>query len=455
MAPSRSPDPRLHRLAESLSARWLAGQRWFRGKSRPLDRVELLDAARLPGGEAWLVVLTATDTNGVESRYLVPAVAGESGFREPRDEEGVWRAIVSLIASGAALRGARGSFAFEPTAALTQLIGGGGDAVAGVTERRVQGEQSNTSVILGDRLILKIYRHLEPGANPEVEVNSFLTAVAFSDAPVLGGWVTYRPDLGESCAAAMLQQLVPSDGDAWGWVLDRLAGPKAGQAAAVSGVAQIGHLTARLHAALASRPELPAFPSRPASRAERAEWHSSAERQLEEALGAVDGEARQRLLTMAPGIRDRLGVIASAEGARASRIHGDYHLGQLLRTSTGFTVIDFEGEPARSLVERRAPASPLRDVAGMLRSLDYAGHVAHRDRGGPPPGSWLPDARVALLSAYGDLSPTDERLCAAFEIEKACYEVRYEANNRPDWLWLPLTALERLIANEVVRRPIS
>src|SRR3990172_6792501 len=348
MAPSRSPDPRLHRLAESLSARWLAGQRWFRGKSRPLDRVELLDAARLPGGEAWLVVLTATDTNGVESRYLVPAVAGESGFREPGDEEGVWRGGVRPVAAGAAARGGRG------------------DAVGGVTERRVRGEQSNTSVILGDRLILKIYRHLEPGANPEVEVNSFLTAVAFSDAPVLGGWVTYRPDVGESCAAAMLQQLVPSDGDAWGWVLDRLAGPKAGQAAAVSGVARIGNLTARLHAAFASRPELPALPSRPASPAERAEWHSSAERQLEEALGAVDGEARQRLLTMAPGIRDRLGVIASAEGARASRIHGDYRLGQLLRTSTGFTVIDFEGEPARSLVERRAPASPLRDVAGLL-----------------------------------------------------------------------------------------
>ncbi|MEO6058911.1 MAG: phosphotransferase [Candidatus Limnocylindria bacterium] len=417
--------------------------------------MEVADAARLPGAEAWLLVLTATDSNGAASSYLVPAVTGEGGFREPRDEEGAWRAIVGLIIDGGEIRADRGVFRFEPTAALTQLLGGGGDAVAGLAERRVRVEQSNTSVILGDRLILKIYRHLESGANPEVEVSAFLAAVAFADAPVLGGSVMYLPNEGEPCAAAMLQQLVPSDGDAWGWVLDCLSGPATRHDAAMAGIAQIGNLTAGLHAALASRPELPAFPSRPASHAERAEWHASAERQLEEALVAVDGEARQRLLRMAPAIRDRLGAIPSADGTRATRIHGDYHLGQLLRTSTGFTVIDFEGEPARSLVERRAPASPLRDVAGMLRSLDYAAHVAHRDRGGPPPGSWLPDARAALLTAYGELSPADERLCAAFEIEKACYEVRYEANNRPDWLWLPLTALERLTAKEVVRRPIS
>jgi len=444
MAPSRSPDPHLHRLAESLSAQWLAGQRWFRGKSRPVDRVGLSDAAQLPGGEAWLAVLTATDTDGVASSYLVPAVAENGTFREPRDEEGVWRSIAGLIASSGEIQADRGSFRFEPTIALTGLLGGGAGVVPSLAERRLRVEQSNSSIILGDRLVLKIYRHLESGANPEVEVSAFLTTVAFSDAPVLGGSAMYLPADGEPCAVAMLQQLVPSLGDAWEWVLDCLSGPTAGQEAAMAGIGQIGSLTARLHAALASHHELSAFPSRPASHAERAEWHSSAVRQLEGALGVVDGEAHQRLLTIAPGIRDRLAVIASAEGTRATRIHGDYHLGQLLRTSTGFTVIDFEGEPARSLAERRAPTSPLRDVAGMLRSLDYAAHVAYRDRAGPPPGSWLPDARAALLSAYGALAPVEERLCAAFEIEKACYEVRYEANNRPDWLWLPLAALERL-----------
>ncbi|MDH4335562.1 MAG: phosphotransferase [Chloroflexota bacterium] len=439
MALSRSPDPHLHRLAESLSAPWLAGQRWFRGKSRSVDRVELSDAAQLPGTDVWLLVLTATDTDGVASSYLVPGVIEESGFREPRDGEGVWRSMVDLIASGGELRGARGNFAFEPMAALAQLLAGGA-----VAERRVQGEQSNTSVILGDRLILKIYRHLKPGANPEIEVTAFLNTVAFADAPVLCGSAIYRPDGGESCAAGMLQQLVPSEGDAWQWVLDCLSGPTDGQAAALAGIAQIGNLTARVHAALASRPELASFPSRPASNTELAAWHSSAARQLEGALAVVDGEARQRLQASAPGIRDRLGAIAAAEGTRATRIHGDYHLGQLLRTSTGFTVIDFEGEPARSLAERRAPASPLRDVAGMLRSLDYAAHVAHRDGAGPPPDSWLPDARAALLSGYGGLTVAQEGLCDAFEIEKACYEIRYEADNRPDWLWLPLAALERL-----------
>jgi len=444
MAPSRSPDPQLHRLAESLSARWLAAQRWFRGKSRLMDRVELSDAARFPGGAAWLLVLTATDGDGVASHYLVPAVAGEGAFREPRDGEGVWRSMVALIASGGELRGVRGSFTFEPTAALPNLLGEGGDAVAGLAERRVRVEQSNTSVILGDRLILKIYRHLESGANPELEVNAFLTAVAFADAPVLGGSVTYRPDAGEPCAAGMLQQLIPSEGDAWQWILERLSAPEDERATAMAGIAQIGNLTARLHAALASRPELAAFPSRPASNAELAAWHSSAKAQLGAALAVLEGGTSERLRAVARGIRDRLGAIASSEGTRATRIHGDYHLGQLLRTSAGFTVIDFEGEPARSLAERRAPASPLRDLAGMLRSLDYAAHVAHRDRGGPLPDSWLPQARAAFLSGYGGLTSAEERLCTAFEIEKACYEVRYEANNRPDWLWLPLAALERL-----------
>ncbi len=447
MAPSRSPDPQRHRLAGSFSARWLAEQRWFRGKSRAVNRVEVSDAAPLPDGVAWLLVLTATDSDGVASHYLVPAVSGEGGFREPHDGEGVWRSIVGLIASGGEIRADRGSFRFEPTAALAALLGGGGGgAVADLDERRLRVEQSNTSVILGDRLILKIYRHLEPGANPEVEVSSFLTAVGYADAPLLYGWAMYLPADGEPCAVAMLQQLVPSAGDAWEWVLDCLSGPADRQEAAMAGIGQIGDLTARLHAALASRPELAAFPSRPAWDAELTAWHVSAETQLLAALAVVGGEASERLQAVARGIRHRLWAIASAETARATRIHGDYHLGQLLRTGTGFTVIDFEGEPARTLAERRAPASPLRDLSGMLRSLDYAAQVAHRDRGGPLPDSWVPAARAALLSGYGGLTHAEERLCTAFEIEKACYEVRYEANNRPDWLWLPLAALERLTA---------
>jgi maltokinase len=144
-------------------------------------------------------------------------------------------------------------------------------------------------------------------------------------------------------------------------------------------------------------------------------------------------------------VRRRFAAIEADAGVTLQRIHGDYHLGQLLHTEGGFAVIDFEGEPARPLAERRMPASPLRDVAGMLRSLDYAVRTVERDG---PDGfdhqGWLANARAAFVAAYGGEAVAHEGLLTAFEAAKACYEVRYEASNRPDWTWLPLEALERL-----------
>jgi len=219
-------------------------------------------------------------------------------------------------------------------------------------------------------------------------------------------------------------------------------------AEATATAAEVGDVTARMHAALASRPDDPAFPARPATLAEPAGWHASAERQLALAIDAVTGEEHARLVAIAPAVQARFADAFGAATASApvSRIHGDYHLGQLLaRTDGGFTVIDFEGEPARPLAERREPSSPMRDVAGMLRSLDYAGRTAERDRG-LEAEAWLTGAREVFLGAYGRISSGDGALLAAFELEKACYEVRYEAANRPAWLWLPLAAVERLAA---------
>jgi maltokinase len=210
--------------------------------------------------------------------------------------------------------------------------------------------------------------------------------------------------------------------------------------------AAIGAVTARMHAALASQPDHPAFPARPATVAETAGWRASAEQQLTLAIGALAGDDHARLVAIAPAVRARFAdAFGAATGsAPVSRIHGDYHLGQLLaRTDGGFSVIDFEGEPARPLAERRQPSSPMRDVAGMLRSLDYAARTAERDQGLDAAG-WLSEARDAFLGAYGRIGETEDALLAAFELEKACYEVRYEAANRPAWLWLPLAAVERL-----------
>jgi len=448
MAPKPAIDRRTRRLAAALTPTWLAAQRWYRSKSRRLASVDLVDVARVTDSPGWLLVLRAADDEGGVAHYLVPAVADGDAFREPQDGEGVWRELASLIVAGSELSGAYGSWSFAPTPAMAELLPGGGTTLAALLERRLGVEQSNTSVAFGDRLMLKVYRLLEAGANPELEVNAFLTTVGFAHAPALAGSASYVLD-GQLHSAAMLQQFVASTRDGWNWVLDRLADRPDGPAGAIAGIAQVGSLTAELHAALASRPDVPGFPSRPATPAELAAWRSAAEHQLEGALAALRGSMRAQLAAIAPHIAARLDAITTASSARVTRIHGDYHLGQLLRTERGFVVIDFEGEPARTLAERQAPASPLRDVASMLRSLDYAAH-AGASRGESPDGmtNWLQHARAALLTGYGGIQQGDQPLLDAFELEKACYEIRYEANNRPDWVWLPLDALERLVPTD-------
>lgn len=446
MAPKPRIEPRLQRLASVFGPEWLAAQRWYRAKSRRLAKVELFDAAAIPRTQGWLLVLSATAESGEEERYLLPAVLDGDAFREPRDGEGVWRSLALLMAADGHMDAGNGRFSFSAAPALGGLMPGEGVA-GGLAERSLGVEQSNTSVALGDRLILKCYRLLTPGANPEVEVNAFLTAVGFAGAPRLGGFADYTVDGGQPAAAAMLQELVVSETDGWSWVQARLAGGEDDRDRATDGLGRVGALTRELHLALASRPDHPAFPFRTATPGELAAWHTRAERQFETALATLVGEQRGRLLTIAPAIRRRLDALRAARDTRVMRIHGDYHLGQLLRTAGGFSVIDFEGEPARPLSERREPASPLRDLAGMLRSIDYAATVARHEIGPTGLDAWAEGAREAFLSAFGRIRGDDAFLLAAFEIEKACYEVVYEANNRPDWVSVPLQALERLASH--------
>lgn len=445
MAPKPATERRLQGLASSFSPEWLAGQRWYRAKSRRLTSVELIDAAPIPGTAGWLLVLATTDEAGVPARYLVPAVPERDAFREPRDGEGIWRALAALMAIGGEAQARIGRFVFTSAPGLREVLPADPDAIGRMAERRLGVEQSNTSVVLGDQLMLKCYRLLEAGVNPEVEVNAFLTEVGFRGAPRLCGSAEYVVAGDEPCAAVMLQELVAAEADGWGWVQGCLAGGRPGLGKATEGLGEVGALTRELHLAFASRPEAPGFPSRSATSDELAAWQRRAEGQLEIALAMVSEEMRRRLAVIAPAIRRRLAAMHAAEAAHLSRIHGDYHLGQLLRTASGFTVIDFEGEPARPLDERREPGSPLRDVAGMLRSIDYAARVAHQERGLADPDAWARDARAAFLAGYDDrVSADDLALLDGFEIEKACYEVAYEANNRPDWAWVPLDALERM-----------
>ena len=432
--------------SDQLDATWLASRRWFRSKARALRSVTVHDEATLPDGGA-LLVLDAGFADGGHECYMVPAWPAGAGYREPADGDGLWCEVVAVMADGGRqLEGQQGRFSLEPGPALAGLLPGGRAQADALTERSLGVEQSNTSIRLGDRLMLKIYRLLEPGINPELEVTEFLTEAGFAHAPLAAGSAHYLPNDGaaEPAAVAIVQSLVPARGDAWAWMLDRLGSPAHGPIEGLAAAAEIGGVTAELHDALQSKPDRPDFPSRAATAEELAAWRTGAAEQLEAAIAALDGEDRGRLAGLAPAVRRVFDAIGEAPMAWVSRIHGDYHLGQLLATDAGFVVTDFEGEPARPLAERRRPSSPLRDVAGMLRSLDYAAQSAERTRPDFEPDPWLSDARAALLNAYG--GSADPSLLSAFELEKACYEIRYEANFRPDWVPLPLGAVERLIA---------
>ena len=426
-------------MTPALDPAWLAARRWFRAKQRPIASVTQIDRAPVESADLRVLEVAYAD-GGSMDRYLVPTIEG----REPRDGEGAWRAMVRAIADGRELPGEHGRFICTRTDAFEDLLPSAHQAVAALDERRLQVEQSNTSVVLGERLILKLYRLLEPGENPDVEVSAFLTDAGFAETPPVAGAMAYAADDDEPSAAAMLQAYVPSTGDAWAAMLSLLADdPSSG----VDLAATLGGLTATMHAALASRPDHPAFPARPATGAETAAWRALAERQLAQAVTAVDGDAHQRLVELAPAATARFAdTFESASGeADVSRIHGDYHLGQLLaRSDGGFSVIDFEGEPARPLAERRQPGSPMRDVAGLVRSLDYAARTVARGDASFDADGWLAVAREAFTGAYGGVGDTEAGLLQAFELEKACYEVRYEASNRPEWLWLPLAAVGRL-----------
>jgi len=414
---------------QHLESRWLRSQRWFRSKHRPIADVTEVDRMPLGAGAALAVVEVAFDDAGPSECYLVPL----ADDREPVDGDGAWRALAELTISGATLAGERGRL--EANSSDTPL------PPEPLIERRLRVEQSNTSVVLGERLILKLYRLLESGENPDVEVSAFLTAAGFADTPAVAGSLAYVAASGKRSSAAMLQAFLPSRGDGWAAMLAAL---ETDPASATRLAVEVGDLTRRLHAALASRPGDLEFPSRPATSDEVARWRASAEHQLELALDATRGDERAELEVMAPLVISRFDQgFAAASQTHVTRIHGDYHLGQLLaRIDGGYSVIDFEGEPARPLVDRLSPASPLRDVAGMLRSLDYAARTADA------PAAWLAGARAGFIDGYGGIGPDDQQLLDAFELEKACYEVRYEASNRPDWLWLPVAAVARLVRQD-------
>jgi len=224
---------------EQLDA-WLVKQRWFRSRSRPLRSVSVHDSISLPGGDAALLVLLAAYVDGAEERYLVPVVGSTGPPREAADGDRVWRTLLALMAEGPrVLSSHHGRLVLEPGPALDELLPGGRAAAEHLAERAMGVEQSNTSLRLGDRLMLKIYRLLEPGVNPEVEVLQLLTERGFGHAPRAAGSMRYAPDDAEPAAAGIVQSLVPAHGDAWGWMLEQLAEPSGRLEGAIAATSEI------------------------------------------------------------------------------------------------------------------------------------------------------------------------------------------------------------------------
>ena len=463
---------------------FLRRQRWFAAKARGLDAVRIEDWAVLDQRGPLLLALLDVDGERYYLPLAVSAAADDGdaiarvGSRiviEGHADPAFGRRMLEAISTGREIAGQVGSFRCRPMEPW--VVPGAADAAA-IDVKRLSAEQSNTSIALGRELILKSLRRPRPGVNPEIEITQFLTARGFPHVPRLVGWMDYAGAAGETATLSVLQGFVDNDGDGWRHVLRALGRDARDTHRAspddplIREMGELGRVTGELHAALASDPVDPAFAPEPVTAEDAQRWESGIAAALDRASSNADRgdpELARALRGVSAGgdrniaIRAGLDLLAAA-GAHKIRCHGDYHLGQVLKTRDSFVVIDFEGEPGRPIAERRAKQSPLRDVAGMLRSLNYAVNTVGRAReAGDRAGvalwleSWERLARDAFLDGYASATgrssvrlvppSRDEllRACAPFEIDKACYELAYELDNRPDWVAIPLAGLSRLL----------
>jgi maltose alpha-D-glucosyltransferase/alpha-amylase len=444
-------------------------RRWFRSKSRPARSARVYDLIPLRVGLVALLEIGYQE--GDPELYVVPLVGGSSdpAARVTADlADGLATgdsapALAELIRDGATARGAAGELRGNRSPLLAEILR------PGALPARVAGaEQTNSTVFLGDSGLMKIYRQVAPGDNPEVEVGRFLARHADpSCTPRLLGDLAYHRD-GASYSLGVLHELVPNDGDAWTAALADVRAFLGGAPARLATLATtLGRRTGELHLALASDASDPAFAPEPLTAADRGAMADRTAAMLEENLATLT-RALPRLEPSARAIaervlRDRRAVIARLDDFRAcdlevvkTRIHGDLHLGQVLVYGEDFAIIDFEGEPARPLAERRAKSSPLRDVMGMVRSFDYAPAAVLRagGAGGEQARRWTDEVSAAYLRGYfatvegAPFIPRDpagrDALCTFHQLEKVIYEVGYEANNRPDWVEIPLRGLGAL-----------
>jgi maltose alpha-D-glucosyltransferase/alpha-amylase len=475
--------PASARLESVVLPSFLQRQRWFGAKSRSIRTTHIADWGELAG--AAMALVDVEYETGEPDRYLVPLSLkfGEGVLQDGLQLDAFCCALLNVIETSGSIVMRSGRIAGEPSAEFSRLRGEGP-----LPLRRGSAEQSNSSLLYGDKLILKLYRRQHTGPNPDVEIGRYLTEKVHYDriAPFAGSLI-YTDRSGESSAIGVVQGLVPNEGDAWNWTLEELdryyehgahsSLPTDAQqerdfvGAYAESARRLGRRTGELHLALAAPTGDPAFAPEP--------FEPPTARLRQEALQAFDllkeklSEMPDDLVEMAANvlarrseILQRIAIPADGSYGMQIRTHGDFHLGQVLRVRNDFVILDFEGEPARPLGDRRAKATPMKDVAGMLRSFSYAGNATMMNYTTRHPEGlsllepwarlWERIVAAEFLNGYrgavGDspllpFNPDDfRRLLDACLFEKALYELMYEMNNRPTWVRIPLAGILALVS---------
>jgi maltose alpha-D-glucosyltransferase/alpha-amylase len=492
--------------------RYLRSRRWFAAKARTVSSLSVQQAVPLPNDTGWLVLLVVEYADGGPETYLLPLgitrarraeeqaavnratviarLQDGALLVEPVGEEAFDQVLLDVVARRKQLKSPRGVVAGVPSRAFKELRG------SGPLEAQVlKSEQSNTAILYGQRLFLKLFRRLEPGTNTELEVIRFLNEeTSFRNAPRVAGAIEARTsDAGEPTTLAILEGAIASSGEAWTYTLDTIgrffervlsgsagieelakAAPQEAVGPYLADVELLGRRTAQMHLALASRDDIPAFAPEPFTPHYQRSLYQSVRAQVTRTFQLLRRRAKEvsgvaELLQHEGELQARIRSILELRiGGQRIRTHGDYHLGQVLHTGKDFVIIDFEGEPSRPLSERRIKRSALRDVAGMLRSFDYAPHAVIHGRTQSSvirpedvrpleiaSRFWVRWVGSAFLEAYlaesrdaAHLPRTREELAVLLRLhllEKALYEIDYELNNRPEWVGIPVRGVLELI----------
>jgi trehalose synthase-fused probable maltokinase len=439
-------------VPEEALADFIRAQRWFGSKTSDLAAARIVDAAQLRDGLVDALVEVRLGSGAHETYQLVlgltegdaPGPAIGAGVYEAHADPAFVRELFHLMRAEASVATPEGTLEFGALASLTA------EAPAFDSVRPLGLEQTNSSVIVDDDLIVKVYRRLEAGVNPELETLRFFVRHGFEHVPPLTGWWAYN-GAPLTASLGMVQRYVPGATDGWTLALSELPGRPEKAAGRID---RLGVVVGEMHAALSSDSSDPVFAPEEASPEALALLTATVDDQIAEVFAALPADD-----VVAPvaghgdDVRDLLrGLSTVGSVGKRIRHHGDLHLGQTLWDGGDWLVIDFEGEPARGLTERRLKASPLRDVAGMLRSFAYASSVS-----GTPYSEFEGPARRRFLDAYfeamrssGVLPPREnaERLIRIFELEKAVYELAYELTHRPDWVAVPVAGIVRLLEEE-------